>query len=528
MKRRLLICWVGHNDLRPMALEQPEAVREEILLKVRGEHPKKGEIGPIKTLLNAEAFDEVCLLSNYPTDWSKRYAKWLGLPVEVRQLNVKNPTDYKSLFTEVDSVLAGFRERKNWKETELCIHLSPGTPSMTAIWVLLGKSRYPATFYQTFDGKASVTEIPFDLALDFLPELYRDSDVRFQQLAAQSPLEVAGFEKIVGDSKPIRYAVGLARRAAVRSVPVLLLGESGTGKEMFARAIHDASPRAGKAFLAINCAAIARELLESELFGHAKGSFSSAHKDRDGAFQAANGGTLFLDEIGECDVSLQAKLLRVLQPPPDEGPCVRVFNRVGDTAESRSDVRLIAATNRNLSQAVREGRFREDLYHRLAVVTIALPPLRDRKQDIPQIAEAFMGQINQQFGQDPGYQHKRISDPAMAFVKRHSWPGNVRQLYNALLQAAVMSDGKELHREDVVAAVDRAPETSSNQNTLELPLGDGFSLEEHLANVQKHYLRRAMEESHGVKTEAARSLGIANYQTLDAQLKRLDVKGHWK
>ncbi len=527
-KRRLLICWIGHNDLRPMAIEQPESVREEILEKVRGERPAKGEVGPIKTLLNAESFDEVYLLSDYPPDWTKRYVKWLGVPAETSRLNPQTPTDYKSIFTEVDSVLSKLRERPDWKETELCIHLSPGTPAMTAVWVLLGKSRYPATFYQTFKGKAWVTEIPFDLAVDFLPELYRESDVRFQLLAAESPLEVAGFQSIIGDSKTIRYAVGLARRAAVRSVPVLLLGESGTGKEMFARAIHDASPRAGKKFVAINCAAIARELLESELFGHAKNAFTGATKDREGAFQEADGGTLFLDEIGECDLSLQAKLLRVLQPPPGEGPCARVFRRVGESADTRSDVRLIAATNRNLSQRVREGEFREDLYHRVAVVTITLPPLRDRKADIPRIAEVLMAQINKDFAKDPGYQHKRISDATMAFVKKYSWPGNVRQLSNALLQASVMSDGPELHREDIIAAVENAPEGTSNQDAFERPLGEGFALEEHLTNIQKHYLRRAMEEARGIKTEAARLLGIGNYQTLDAQLKRLDVKGNWK
>lgn len=527
-KKKLLVSWIGHNDLRPMAAAQPEEKRQEIMKVVRGEPSQSDEVGPIKSLVAAVTFDEICLLSDYPVDWTKRYVKWLGVPAESRQLKPKNPTDYESIFLEVDSVLSDFRKRKDWPNVELSLHLSPGSPAMTAIWVLLGKSKYPATFYQTYRGKAWVTEIPFDLVVDFVPELYRDADSHLQHLAAQSPNEVAGFEKIIGDSKPIRTAVGLAKRAAVRSVSILLLGESGTGKEMFARAIHDASPRRKGPFVAINCAAIARDVLESELFGHVKGAFTSAIKDRVGAFEEANGGTLFLDEIGECDLDLQAKLLRVLQPPPGEGPSCRVFRRVGDSADRQADVRLVAATNRDLFQCVAEGRFREDLYYRLAVVSIPLPPLRERKSDLLKLAHWLLDQINGQLGGDPGFQHKKMSDATIAFVKSYPWPGNVRQLYNALLQAAIMSDGEVIHREHLIAATGGAANPQRKTDAAEAELGGDFSLEEHLNELRRHYLRRAMEESHGVKAEAARLLGIENYQTLDAQLKRLNVTGKWK
>jgi transcriptional regulator with PAS, ATPase and Fis domain len=388
---------------------------------------------------------------------------------------------------------------------------------MAAVWVLLGKSRYPATFYQTFKNQLHLTTVPYDLVDDFVPELLRNPDLNLQHLAAKNPRDVAGFEDIVGESQAIRLAVGRAQRGARRDVPVLLLGESGTGKEMFARAIHAASHRKSKAFEAINCAAIPRELLESELFGHMKGGFTGADRDRDGAFMRANGGTLFLDEVGECDPLLQTKLLRILQPPPRAGPCHREFYPVGGSKLVVSDVRIVAATNRDLVQEIKENRFREDLYYRLAVITLRLPPLRERRRDIPLLVNALLGQINENFArQEPGYKHKGISSPAMEFVKQYSWPGNIRQLYNALIQAAVMADGETLDRQDFVAATGGLRD-DPDLNVLEHPLGEGFDLEEHLKN-------RAMEDARGVKTRAAELLGLASYQALDAQLKRLNVE----
>ena len=301
------------------------------------------------------------------------------------------------------------------------------------------------------------TVIPYDLVDDFVPELLREPDLNLQHLAARSPGQVDGFQDIVGDSHAIRFAVGRAQRAALRDVPVLILGESGTGKELFAQAIHQASHRRDGPFEAINCAAMPRELLESELFGHDRGAFTGANKARVGAFKRTNGGTIFLDEIGECDPAMQAKLLRVLQPPRGKGPCHREFHPVGSEKPVTSDVRLIAATNRNLIQEVKANRFREDLFYRLAVITLQLPPLRERKRDIPLITEALLKQINQEFRQqekgEPGYQDKSLSASAMEFVQRHAWPGNVRQLYNGLVQAAVMAEGEVIERHDIVAAV---------------------------------------------------------------------------
>jgi DNA-binding NtrC family response regulator len=523
-QRRILMSWIGYADFRALAATLPPRQQAEVLAGLNPPTPLVGQVGPLKTLLDQERFDEVHLLSGHGAMRNRLYAAWIGGKAVLHAVKVNDPTDYAEIFGIVDGKLASVVGSPRTGQEELCVHLSPGTPAMAAIWLLLGKSRYhPTTFYQTYEGRAWVTEVPFDLVVDFVPQVLRDADSTLQLLAGQGPGEVEGFQDIAGNSRSIRVAVGRARRAAQRDVSVLILGESGAGKEMFARAIHDASPRRGRRFVAINCAAISRELLESELFGHKKGAFTGAAEDRDGAFKEADGGTLFLDEVGECDPAMQAKLLRVLQPP-DNSPCQRVFYRVGDSRPSTNDVRIIAATNRDLLDGVARRQFREDLYYRLGVITIKLPPLRDRREDIPLIAERLLSRINRDFArQEPGYRPRRLSGSALEFVKKHPWPGNVRQLCNALTQAAVMTDEEVIDRRDLADAIAEIPGKPA-VDLLELPLADGFSLERHLEEIQRHYLRRAMEEAGGVKRRAAALLGYRNYQTLAAQLERLGIR----
>jgi DNA-binding NtrC family response regulator len=528
--RRILTSWIGHNDLLGLAFDLPAAQQQKLLDSISKSLPSKKHLGPIKTLIEQESFDEVHLLNNGYEPWAVRaFVKWLGIPAKVHAVEVKNPTDYSAIFPVVDGVLSEITGGRNSRHTELCIHLSPGTPAMIAIWVLLGKSRYPATFFQSYNGRSWETAIPFDLIVDFVPELLRAPDSGLLHLATRSPQEVAGFESIIGQSQAIRLAVGRAQKAAIRDVPVLVLGETGTGKELFARAIHAASHRKDGPFVAINCAAMPKDLLESELFGHAKGAFTGADKQRIGAFEYADGGTLFLDEFGECAPEMQAKLLRALQPPPGKGPCHRVFQRLGESKERSSNVRIVAATNRNLLKDIRENLFREDLYYRLAVITLKLPPLRERRTDIPLLAEALLEQINREFAEtELSYEPRSLSRTALAYVKRNPWYGNVRQLYSALVQAAVMCEGAVIKPGDLASAT--AEQRGSDEpDAMNAPIGDGFSLEKHLESIQGHYLALAMNEANGVLAKAARSLGIANYQTLDAQLKRLGMeKRRWK
>jgi transcriptional regulator with PAS, ATPase and Fis domain len=526
-KKQVLVSWIGHTDIRAMGRSLPPDRQQALVPLVGPIDNVRDKTGPVRTLLDCRTFDHVHLISDYPAAINRDYRQWVACSPTIHSVNIKNPTDYKDIFLAVDAVMKGIVQDYSQEKVDLAILLSPGTPAMAAIWVLLGKSRYPAQFYQTYEGKAWETEIPFDLTVDFLPELLRGADTTWQHLAALSPQEVEGFKDIVGDSRTLRVAVGRAWRVAFRDVPVLLLGESGTGKEMFARAIRAASRRRNEPFIPINCAAIPRDLLESELFGHVRGAYTGAIKDRDGAFLQANRGTLFLDEIGDCDPAIQAKLLRVLQPLADRGPCARAFSHVGASEVIESDVRVITATNRNLMQMVGAGEFREDLFYRLAVVTIHLPALRERKSDIPALAQSFLDKVNQDFAhQEPGYKPRVLSASAHRFLKHYPWPGNVRQLNNAILQAAVMAQGESLTAEDLTAAIADVPRTPPKDDVLSRPLGNGFCIEQLVGEVQTHYLQRAMKEAGGNKSKAARLLGVDSHQTLDGQLKRLGVK--WK
>ena len=312
--------------------------------------------------------------------------------------------------------------------------------------------------------------------------------VQLQKRVAQLEQQVGKkytFETILGHSQQIADAIALARRVAPTEATVLLLGETGTGKEVFAQAIHNGSKRTTKPFIALNCSAFSKEILESELFGHKAGSFTSATKDKRGLIEEANLGTLFLDEIGEMHIDLQAKLLRVIETGE--------FIKVGDTKSSRVSVRIIAATNRDLQQEVTDGGFREDLFYRLNVFTISLPSLRERKKDIPQLAEYYLQIFS-------GKGSKRIEGLSKDFLDRlqqHEWKGNIRELKNIIERAVILSDGPLL-------TVDNLPsefQMASVRATGPLSAFD-------LASVEKLHIQRVLNHTRGNKTEAARLLNI--------------------
>lgn len=512
-EKSLLLSWIGFADLQAF----------------RGQGLE--ELGPVQNLLAHRSFTHVHLLSDHEIKESRAFVRTLGTNVRLHSVTVDDPTSYLELFAIVDAQLKSLTTQAKYKGYELYIHLSSGTRLMTAIWFLLGKSRYPARFLQTYkkvDQKEKGVPpwreetVPYDLAIDFVHEVLEKPDRHLEHLASKSPSEIEGFKSIVGDSAKLRVAVGRAQRAALRSVPVLLRGESGTGKEVFARAMYACSPRRSKPFVALNCAAIPKDLLEAELFGYVKGAFSGADRDNKGAFEQAHGGTLFLDEVGECDTAMQAKILRVLQPPPGASPSTRVFRRVGGKKDIKVDVRILSATNRDLVKEVRANRFREDLYYRLAVITVKLPALRERKGDIPALAKAFLAEINRDFSkEDMAYTPRRLSKRAELLIKRYEWPGNVRQLYNALLQAAVMSADNVIQEADLRDSLEDV--SGEIEGVLDRPLGEGFNIDDLLSEVRKHYLLRAMEEAKGVKTKATKLLGMNHWQTLDQQLKKLEI-----
>lgn len=291
---------------------------------------------------------------------------------------------------------------------------------------------------------------------------------------------------ILGASAAMRDVVDLARRAAETPATVLLLGESGTGKEVLARRVHGWSRRAAGPLVAVNCAALAPELLESELFGHERGAFTGAEERRIGRFEAATGGTLFLDEIAELPLHLQAKLLRVLQE--------REVTRVGGTGGVPVDVRIIAATNRDLSREVEAGCFREDLFYRLDVVTLVVPPLRDRVGDIGPLTEHLLDRV----AGDLGCRRPVLSAAALSALQRYDWPGNVRELRNVLERAAVLSrDGSIGPRELPVDLVDADLVGSSIR-----PLADA------VADFKRRYIQNALDACGGSQTTAAGRLGM--------------------
>jgi transcriptional regulator with GAF, ATPase, and Fis domain len=297
---------------------------------------------------------------------------------------------------------------------------------------------------------------------------------------------------------------------------VLIEGESGTGKEMLARAIHRASPRRQRAFVAVNCGAIPSELVESELFGHEKGSFTGAIQQKKGYFEVADGSTLFLDEIGELPAPAQVKLLRAIQ----EGEVVRV----GATRPLKVDVRIIAATNRTLTEEIAVGRFREDLFYRIAVAVLNIPPLRERTGDLGLLVDHLLTQVNLEAAVEPGYKDKKLSAGARNLISGHKWPGNVRELHNTLRRAAIWSSGPAISSEDLRDAL--LPSIGQGRGAMNgQPLGGGFNLAELLKEIARGYLQRAMDEAHGNKTKAAELVGLPSYQTLTNWLEKYKVQG---
>jgi transcriptional regulator with PAS, ATPase and Fis domain len=306
-----------------------------------------------------------------------------------------------------------------------------------------------------------------------------------------------------------------ARRVALRNVPVLIEGESGTGKELFAKAIHQASPRRDRPFKSVNCGAIPSTLVESVLFGHEKGAFTGADRLRKGVFEEAHGGTLFLDELGELPLDAQVKLLRVLQESK--------VTRVGSTSDIDVDVRVVSATNRTVIEEVEAGRFREDLFYRLAVAVLKIPPLRERAGDLGLLIDELLKKENQDAEKaEPGYVHKKLSTGARNLLLAHPWPGNVRELQLTLRRAAIWSDAVTISTEDIRESLLAVPH-AKRRDVLGRPLGDGLNLPELLKEVARHYLGRALDEAAGNKTRAAELVGAPSYQTLSNWLKKYEV-----
>ena len=349
-------------------------------------------------------------------------------------------------------------------------------------------------------------------AYDYLPKPFRPDEVVLTLRKAEERErlreEVAGLRAqlsagpaergLIAESSAMRQALALVARVADHNTTVLITGESGTGKEVIARAIHRASPRANRAFVGINCAAIPENLLESELFGHVRGAFTGASADKTGLFEHANGGTILLDEIGELPIGLQAKLLRVLQEAE--------IRRVGDQKTRKVDARVLAATARDLEAEVKAGRFREDLFYRIHVVVIELPALRERRDDIAPLARHFSARISQRLGRTVS-----LSDAALAWLKAQEWPGNVRELENAIERAAVLNEKPVLDQQDFHAAPPR--------REVERGSGGEVTLSDVVEKAERQAIIDALQSTDGNRRAAAERLGVS-LRTLFYKIER--------
>jgi two-component system response regulator HydG len=320
---------------------------------------------------------------------------------------------------------------------------------------------------------------------------------------------LSGTREIIGSSSPMVALRERMARVGPTDATVLIVGETGSGKELVARALHDMSSRAGGAFIAVNCAGLPENLLESELFGHERGAFTGADRARQGVFEAADGGTLFLDEAGEMSLGLQAKLLRVLMSGE--------LTRVGSTTPIRVDVRLLAATHRDLHEMVHDGRFREDLYYRLAVVPLEVPPLRARADDLPELIRHLLGTVAVDLKLAP----KTVTNEAMARLASYGFPGNVRELRNLLERATILCQGESIDAADL--GLGTADDEMDSIATCVASLGDDLDLRRLLEQIEKRIVTRTLVASGGVQAEAARRLGISR-SDLSYKLRRLGLR----
>jgi two-component system response regulator AtoC len=348
-------------------------------------------------------------------------------------------------------------------------------------------------------GRLQIDELEMRIA-----RALKQQNLEVENVSLRKQLDAKfGLENIIGESPVMKEIFDVVQQVAPTRATVLVLGESGTGKELIAKAVHQLSPRAKQPFVTVHCAALAPTLLESELFGHEKGAFTGAHERRIGRFEQAQGGTLFLDEIGEIDVTIQVKLLRFLGE--------RTFERVGSNKTLSSDVRLVAATNKNLEELVKAGKFREDLFFRLRVVEIELPPLRERTGDLPLLAQSFL----REFAKENGKAVNDFTADALQLLMNYPWPGNVRELRTAIEHAVVLCRGEKISARDLPPSV-RGGRTTEAQ----LLQRNDLTVKE----AEKQLVMRALKETDGNRTRAAKKIGMSR-RTFHRKLHAYHLEG---
>jgi transcriptional regulator with PAS, ATPase and Fis domain len=466
-------------------------------------------------------FDELHLLTDYKKQRVKPYIRWLesksDIAVYVHYHSLDDPSDFEEIFAACRKTLDELR-RKHSENLQLTFHLSPGTPYMASTWLILSETEFPANLIEASIRRGvKDVRLPVSLTAEYLPSYIMNRDARLKGAAPELPPQAALFSDILYHSDVMRKVIYMASKVAPRTVPVLIEGESGTGKELFAKAIHAASLCADKPFIPVNCGALPRDLIESTLFGHGKGAFTGALSEHKGKFEQADGGTLFLDELGELPKEAQVRFLRVLED--------NEVWRIGAEKPIKVNVRIIAATNRSLLEEIAEGRFREDLFYRLAVAMIKLPPLRRRGEDTKHLINSLLRKVNKESREEPGFKDKKLSLEGEKILLKHDWPGNIRELLNTLRRLVVWSESQTISEDEVrEGLLDNPAGHRASNDILGREIGQGFDLPELLASVERHYVEKAWLESGKRVRKGATLLGFSNYQTFSNRLEKYDIE----
>jgi len=473
--------------------------------------------GPVLSLLKERSFATIYIfttpntLANARSLQAEIEKQWPDIHTTIVFIDIPDPTDYEALYLHMFRHSQTILDAHKKDEPRYFIAIASGTPQMQTVWFLLCQSGIiPSTLLKTTPprflrpGKKAVSEIR--LALDSFPRLQWPSEndldkaailQRMEKLEAERAEMILEFgtHRMIGKSPTLLSVMDTIRAASQYDSAVLIQGETGTGKEIVARAIHYNSIRKKEPFIVVNCAAIPESLVESELFGHERGAFTGAVQQQKGKFELADGGSIFLDEIGDMPLPAQAKVLRILQ----DGE----ITRIGGNKPIKTNVRLLAATNRNLLSMIAEGTFRNDLYFRLKVIDIRLPSLRERREDIPLLVAHFLESNNQRW-----HQKKQISREVMHCLLNHAWPGNIRELENVIERAFVLCT------ENVILKDDLPPEIKSTMEdivpltaSIAIPSG-GIDLDQHLSDMEKVYFKEAIRIKEGNKEAAANLLKI--------------------
>ncbi len=485
-----------------------------------------GKIQPLAEFLGTSV--EYHVLSDHDTEWNSYFRDWLqgfGYTVVMHPAPLKSASDYGEVYGKVDTLLTKVEETRPQKDYDYGFYLAPGTRAMSSVWLLLARTRFNGNVYHwgTKDPGPSLVQLPFELDLKFLPALEKRRAAALAVFGDNFPDEKLA--DISGTSAAINEAKKTAALYAALPYDVLLIGDTGTGKDKFARCIHKASLREAKPFVAVNCGEFTEALFPSRMFGHRKGSFTDASKDQPGLMKVAHGSTLFLDEVGELSLSMQASLLRALQPRDDAKPTIRHIRPVGADEDETVNVRIIAATNRNLVEMVKRGEFREDLLQRLDYLTIRIPSLMERTDDIPDLINQFLNDINSSCRDvDPRAKPKSLAPKATRVLQAAHWSGNVRQLKKVLARAHAFAMGTDITADDVTRALrNDAFGGAERSPILERPLGNGLDLGMLELELRAHYLKRALAEG-GDAAKAARLIGYpADGERLRQHMKKLHI-----